>query len=121
MLEQGLRAFVYFSRPKTEYSISIIEIGAIEGYEKLPLVQVGEKILLGDGLYHSYHENEQTEYLVVTDFRLTLRDPSSLTLSVTQDDETDRLVAEMLKSINLVKIEPYKQKIEPNDTYSTRG
>lgn len=110
LLEQGLRAFVYFSRPKTEYSISIIEIGAIEGYEKLPLVQVGEKILLGDGLYHSYHENEQTEYLVVTDFRLTLRDPSSLTLSVTQDDETDRLVAEMLKSINLVKIEPYKQK-----------
>lgn len=110
LLEQGLKAFVYFSKPKVEYSVSVIEIGAIEGYKDLPLLEVGEKILLGDNLYKSYQTNELTEYLVVNEFSLRLREPDSLSLQVTQDDETDRLVKAMFQSLNLVKIEPYKQK-----------
>lgn len=110
LLEQGLRAFVYFSKPKVEYSVSVIEIGAIEGYKDLPLIEVGEKILLGSDLYKSYQTNEETEYLIVNEFSLKLREPDSLNLQVTQDDETDRLIKAMFQSLNLVKLEPYKQK-----------
>lgn len=109
LLEQGLKAFVYFSKPKIEFSFSTIEIGAIDNYRHLPLVEVGEKILLRDDLYYSYHD-EETKYLIVTEYNLSLRDPSSLSMRVVQDDETERLVRELLKSVNLVKIEPFKQK-----------
>lgn len=111
LLEQALNAFVYFSKPTVEYSIGTMDLSAIEDFESMPRPKIGEKILITEpGFYKSYHTDEETEYLVVTGISESLRDAGSVSLDVTQDDETERLVKGMLESLNMVKIEPYKQR-----------
>lgn len=103
LLEQALIAFTTFNRPKVSYAISTINIGAIENYEYYSHPEIGDKILLEDDLYLSY-QDEETKYLVVTEYSESLRDPSSLNLGVETDDESELLVRRMLEQSNFVSV-----------------
>lgn len=109
LLEQGLNTFVTINRPAVEYSISSINISAIEDYQYYTHPEVGDKIKVDGGLYLSY-ENESSQYLVITGYSETLRDPSSLSLTIEQDDEAELLVRRMLEASNFVKIGGGKQR-----------
>lgn len=103
LLEQALIAFTTFNRPKVSYTVSTIHIGAIENYEFYRHPEIGDKILLEDDLYLSY-QDEETEYLVITEYSESLRDASSLTLGVETDDESELLVRRMLEQTNFVEV-----------------
>lgn len=103
LLDQALIAFATFSRPKVTYNISTINIGAIEGYEFYEHPEIGDKILLDDDLYLNY-QDEETNFLVITEYSENLRDPASLTLGVETDDESELLVRRMLEQTNFVTI-----------------
>lgn len=103
LLEQGLTSFTKLSRPQVSYSISSINIGALEDYSYYTHPEVGDIVSLGGGLYFSY-DDEITDHLVITGYSETIRNPDSLTLEVEQDDESERLVRRMLIQSNFLSM-----------------
>lgn len=103
LLEQGLTSFTKFNRPQVLYNISSINIGAIEEYSFYKHPEIGDKILLDDEFYFTYDE-EETNHLIITGYNEELRNPSSLTLEVEKDDESELLVRRMLERTNFVSL-----------------
>ena len=101
LLEQGLISFSKFNRPQVKYDISTIHIGALEDYKFYKHPEVGDKILLDSDLYLTY-DDEDTDYLVITGYSETLRNPDSVNLEVEKDDESELLVRRMLESTNFI-------------------
>lgn len=99
LMEQALLAFETIKYPKITYSMSIIDLSALENYKFLR-IKVGDKILIQeeeDRLYLSY-QNEDTKYLQITEITHDLRKPESTSISVNQDDETTKILQYILKA-----------------------
>lgn len=99
LMEQALLAFETIKYPKITYSMSIIDLSALDNYKFLR-IKVGDKILIqeeSDRLYLSY-QTEDTKYLQITEITHDLRKPESTSIGVTQDDETTKILQYILKA-----------------------
>jgi hypothetical protein len=99
LMEQALLAFETIKYPKITYSMSIIDLSALDDYKFLR-IRVGDKIKIQeefDRLYLSY-QNEDTNYLQITEISHNLRSPESTSIGVSQDDETTKILQYILKA-----------------------
>lgn len=99
LLEQALLAFEAIKYPKVTYSMSIIDLSALDNYKYLK-IRVGDKIKIQepvDRLYISY-QPETTKFLQITEINHNLRQPESTSIAVYQDDETTKILQYILKA-----------------------
>lgn len=100
LLEQALLSSDKFSTPNIQYTTSVIDLSAIENYQFLD-IKVNDKILIAepsDRLYKSY-KDEETKYLIISQIDYNLRDIGSTSITVSEDDEKDRILQNILKKL----------------------
>ena len=101
LLEQALLAEDKFKIPNIQYSTSVLDLSALQNYEFLD-IKVNDHILIAeaqDRLYKSYTE-EETKYLTISEINYNLRDIGSTSITVSIDDEKNRILQKILQVIN---------------------
>ncbi len=98
LLEQALINFEINQYPQIKYNLSVIDLSALENYKFLN-INIGDKIAIVDPLNRLYKNYQGADYLDIREISYNLRQPEGTSLTVSQDDETKKIIQYILKGV----------------------
>jgi hypothetical protein len=101
LLQMAEYAFRDKSKPEVNYSITILDLFALKGYEGEEL-KIGYPILVDASEYQLDNTNMQKaidQYLFITDISYSLRSDTNIAITVNSIKYNDKLIQKLVKLI----------------------